>query len=657
MNCCRRHAIERGTGGAPLRDRPPLTLGTAGHIDHGKTALVTRLTGKNTDRLREERERGISIELGYAELELPSGARLSVVDVPGHERFVRTMVAGATGVDLFLLVIAADDGVMPQTVEHLAIIELLGVRGGVVALTKADLVDDELLQLAEEDVREFLDGTPFAASEVVTVSARDGRGLNDLLAAIERAVGPAEARRRAGPARLPVDRVFPLKGIGTVVTGTLWSGEIRAGQVMAVEPGGARAGVRSVQVHDHETETVHAGSRVGVNLRGLDRDDVGRGDWLVAPELAGLSARRFDAWVSVLPGARPLRPGDQVRLHHGTAQYLARVAPLEGREISPGTSAAAVVRLDADALVLPHDRFIVRTLSPVATLAGGEALLAGAQRWHARERHGAFLAAVRAGDARAAIAALAADRGYSGLRRDDLTAAGFGAGDAGAALAAAVAAGELDELPGAGGAARWFGAGSLAALRAALLAGAGERAAARPERPFSGAAELAALVPALSPADVGLLLQGMVETAELVAGEGGYAPAGAGVLGDAQAALAGVILERLAADPLAPPTLATLADSLGRPPRELGQILDVLARRGDVVRVDKDLWFAKVAVDGARTVLLAQLEGAGEVTLAGFRDAAGCGRRNAQALLEYFDREGLTLRRGDVRVARRRRRS
>jgi len=655
MNSRRSQAIERGTGGAPLSERPPLTLGTAGHIDHGKTALVTRLTGKNTDRLREERERGISIELGYAELELPSGARLSVVDVPGHERFVRTMVAGATGVDLFLLVIAADDGVMPQTVEHLAIIELLGVRDGVVALTKSDLVDEELLELAEADVSEFLETTPFAGCEVVTVSARDGRGLDELLAALERAAGRAEAGRRAGPARLPVDRVFPLKGIGTVVTGTLWSGEIRAGDAMVVEPGGGRAAVRSVQVHDHEAEVVHAGSRAGVNLRGLDRDDVGRGDWLVAPELAGASGRRFDAWVSVLPGARPLRSGDQVRLHHGTAQYLARVAPLEGREIAPGAAAAAVVRLDADALVLPHDRFIVRALSPVATVAGGEVLLAGAQRWHARERHGAFLAAVRGGDPRAALAALAADRGHAGLTREDLTAAGFGAGEAGAALAAAVAAGELEELPAAPGAARWFGAGSLAALRATLLAGTAERAAARPERPFSGAAELAALAPALSAADVGLLLQDMVEAGELVAGEGGYASAGAGVLGDAQAALAGLILERLGAELLAPPTLATLADELGRPSRELGQILDVLARRGDVARVDKDLWFARAAVDGARVVLLAQLEGGGDVTLAGFRDAAGCGRRNAQALLEYFDREGLTLRRGDVRVTRRHR--
>ena len=410
-------------------------------------------------------------------------------------------------------------------------------------------MDDELLELAAADVREFLDGTPYAGCEVVTVSARDGRGLDELLAALERVADRAEAGRRAGPARLPVDRVFPLKGIGTVVTGTLWAGEIHPGDALTVEPGGARAGVRSVQVHDHEAEVVRAGSRAGVNLRGLGRDDVHRGDWLAAPELAGLSGRRFDAWVSVLPGARPLRSGDQVRLHHGTAQYLARVAPLEGREIAPGSAAAAVVRLDAPALVLPHDRFIIRSLSPVATTAGGEVLLAGAQRWHARERHAAFLVAVRDGDVRAAVRALAGDRGQTGLTRDDLTAAGFGAGEAGAALAAAVAAGELEELPAVApgaapaAAARWFGAGALAALRAALLAGAAERAAARPERPFSGAAELAALVPALPAAEAGLLLDHMAAAGELVAGEGGYAPAGAGVLGDEQERLAGAILD------------------------------------------------------------------------------------------------------------------
>ncbi len=646
----------------------PLTLGTAGHIDHGKTALVTRLTGKNTDRLREERERGISIELGYAELELPGGGRLSVVDVPGHERFVRTMVAGATGVDLFLLVIAADDGVMPQTVEHLAIIELLGIREGVVALTKADMVDEELLELAEEDVRGFLAGSSYEACELVTVSAKDGRGTEDLVRALDRAAARVEAGRRGGPARLPVDRVFPLKGIGTVVTGTLWRGELRAGDALVVEPGGARAAVRSVQVHDQETDVAHAGSRVGVNLRALGRDGIVRGDWLVAPELAGRSGRRFDAWVTLLPDARPLRSGDQVRVHHGTAQYLARVAPLEGREIAPGGGAAAVVRLDADAFVESHDRFIVRSLSPVATIAGGEVLLAGAQRWHAREHHAAFLEAVRSGDVGAAIAALSADRGPAGLTYADLTAAGFDAVAAAAALAGGAAAGELEPLPGPApdgaasrakaalpkGGGRWFGAGHVSALRAALQAGAAARAAARPERPFSSTAELAALTPSLSAADAGVLLEAMAVSGDLVAGEGGYAPAGAGVLGDEQEAVAVEVLARLSADPVAPPTLAVLSEDLRRPARDLAQVLDVLARRGDVVRLDKDLWFIASAVDGARGRLAHMLEG-GEVTLAAFRDAIGCGRRNAQALLESFDREGLTLRRGDARVARRRR--
>ncbi len=636
---------------------PPLTLGTAGHIDHGKTALITRLTGKNTDRLREEQERGISIELGYAELELPGGGKLSVVDVPGHERFVRTMVAGATGVDLFLLVIAADDGVMPQTREHVAIIELLGVRDGVVALSKADLVDDELLELAEADVREFLETTPYAGVELVTVSARDGRGTGELLAALERAASRVVAGRGEGPARLPIDRVFPLKGIGTVVTGTLWRGELRAGDPVVIVPGGARTAVRSVQVHDHETDVVQAGSRVGVNLRGLDRGEVSRGDWLVAPELAAHVGRRFDAWVQLVPGGRPLRAGDRVRLHHGTAQYLARVAPLEGREIAAGAQAAAVVRLDGDAAVEPHDRFILRALSPVATVGGGEVLATGRRHWHDRARHGAYLEAARAGDARAAALAVAADAGSAGLTAADLGAAGFTMAAAATALAAAGKAGEVETLPAPGRAgvgARWFAAGVLGVMRAALVEGAAERAATRPERPFSSAAELAALVPALPARDVDAVLQDLAAAGELVTGEGGYAPSGAGVLGAGQEALAAAALERLEAQPMAPPTLAVLAEGLGRPPRELTQVLDVLARRGDVVRVDKDLWFSAGAVDEARAALEAMLAGGG-VTLAAFRDRLDCGRRNAQALLEYFDREGLTLRRGDERIARRRR--
>jgi selenocysteine-specific elongation factor len=283
-------------------------------------------------------------------------------------------------------------------------------------------------------------------------------------------------------------------------------------------------------------------------------------------------------------------------------------------------------------------------------------LATGLRHWHDRARHAAYLAAVKAGDARAAATAAAADAGPAGVTVADLTAAGFAAREVRGALEAAAKAGELEALPAPGEepAVRWAVAGVLAALRAALVAGAAERAAARPERPFSSAAELAALAPALPPREVDALLQDLVAAAQLVAGEGGYAPAGAGVLGGAQEELAAGALARLGAEPFTPPTLATLAEALGRSPRELTQVLEVLARRGDVVRVDRDLWFARPAVDEARAAL-EQMLAAGPVTLAAFRDRLDCGRRNAQALLEYFDREGLTLRRGDERIARRRR--
>src|SRR5213593_3857296 len=254
----------------------PLTVGTAGHIDHGKTTLVEALTGKNTDRLPQERERGISIDLGYAPLELPDGTQLSVVDVPGHERFVRTMVAGATGIDLFLLVIDAAEGARPQTLEHLAILRLLGIERGVVALTKSDLVDDETLELARAEAEELVPGAP-----VVAVSARSGAGLDELRSAL---AAVAEERSRAdGPTRLYVDRVFTLRGIGTVATGTLWSGSVGEGDELRAEPAGIDIRVRSVQVHDAEVERAGAGQRVAVGIPGVDRGELSRGDVLIEP--------------------------------------------------------------------------------------------------------------------------------------------------------------------------------------------------------------------------------------------------------------------------------------------------------------------------------------------------------------------------------------
>jgi selenocysteine-specific elongation factor len=347
-----------------VSDAPPLTLGTAGHIDHGKTALVQALTGKDTDRLPEEQERGISIELGYAPLELPGGRRLSVVDVPGHERFVRTMVAGASGTDLFLLCVAADDGVMPQTREHAAVLRQLGVENGVVAITKADLAEP---QRAAAEARELV-----PAAESVAVSMRGPAGLDELVAALERCAAGLPGRAAApGPPRLHVDRSFTLHGIGTVVTGTLWSGELAAGDQVRVLPGGLRARVRSVEVHDRAVERAGAGQRVALALAGVDRRAVSRGDVVCGPGAESEPTWLVDAELTLEPGARPLQRGTRVHVHHGTREAPARVAPLEGDALAPGTAALAQLRLEQPLVPAAGDRLVLRQLAPPDTVGGG----------------------------------------------------------------------------------------------------------------------------------------------------------------------------------------------------------------------------------------------------------------------------------------------
>jgi selenocysteine-specific elongation factor len=316
----------------------PLTVGTAGHIDHGKTWLVRALTGKDTDRLPEERARGISIDLGYAPLELPDGRRLSLVDVPGHERFVRTMVAGATGIDLFLLVVDAGEGARPQTHEHLSILRLLGVERGVVAVTKADAVEAETLELALAEARDLV-----PAAEVVAVSAKTGAGLDQLRAALSRAA--RESEREDAPTRLYVDRVFTLHGIGTVATGTLWSGRIAAGDTLRAEPDGRDVRVRSVHVHDRAVDAAEAGQRVAVALPGVERRELARGDALVEPG-AYTPSYRLDIELVELAGTVPPR----VLVHHGTAATLARV--VRNGDFAQLRLAAPVVAARGDHVVL-----------------------------------------------------------------------------------------------------------------------------------------------------------------------------------------------------------------------------------------------------------------------------------------------------------------
>ncbi len=341
----------------------PLTLGTAGHIDHGKTALIGALTGIDTDRLPEEQARGISIELGYAQLALPSGRRLSVIDVPGHERFVRTMVAGASGIDLFLATVAADDGVMPQTREHAAVLRALAVETGVIAITKSDLADPGR---AADQAAEL-----FPRTAIVSVSARTGAGLQELMEALERAAGAVQSRAESdgAPARLHIDRVFTIRGAGTVVTGTLWSGSVGRGDELALLPGGKRLRVRGVQVHDDAVTRAAAGQRVAINLTGVAVGELARGDVLAGPEAAVEPTYRVDA--SLTWEVEP-EPGARVQVHHGTRETPARLAWLGGRFWQ--------LRLEQPLVAMAGDRLVVRQIAPPDTLGGGLILDANPSR-------------------------------------------------------------------------------------------------------------------------------------------------------------------------------------------------------------------------------------------------------------------------------------
>jgi selenocysteine-specific elongation factor len=571
-----------------------LTVGTAGHIDHGKTWLVRALTGKDTDRLPEERERGISIELGYAPLELADGRRLSLVDVPGHERFVRTMVAGATGIDLFLLVVDAGEGARPQTREHLAILRLLGVDHGVVAVTKADAVDAETAELALEEARELVPG-----AEALAVSARTGAGLEELRGAIARAADAVPDRASGGPARLHVDRSFTLRGIGTVVTGTLWSGTIGEGDELLAEPSRRLVRVRSVQVHDRPVERAAAGQRVALALPGVGRRDLGRGDVLVEPS-AFSSSYRLDVALEELA---PVADGARVAVHHGTARVPARVVRAGGRW--------AQLRLGAPVVAARGDRVVLRAAT---TVAGGVVLDPAPPR----QLQPARLELLASGDP-AAIARAAVD---APVTRAELAARGVLAPqELDAGLRALARAGE------------WYFAAEWLARTAADVE---QRLRARVENaPLDPGLPLAGLLPPepWAPAILPLL---PVERR----GSSAYLPGTAASLGARSEAAAALERELAAA--------GVAAVKVDDP--ELARYLE---RAGALVRLGDGLAVGAGGYEVARDVLVRECREAGRVTLARFRDLLGTGRRDAQLLLERLDADGVTRRVGDARVLRR----
>ncbi|MCA9757799.1 MAG: selenocysteine-specific translation elongation factor [Candidatus Eisenbacteria bacterium] len=349
-------------------------IGTAGHIDHGKTQLIRALTGVDTDRLKEEKKRGISIELGFASLTLPSGTRCGVVDVPGHERFIRNMLAGAGGIDLILLVIAADEGVMPQTREHLDIIQLLGVHQGVVALTKVDLVDPEWLELAHSDVEDYLAKTSLAGAKIVPVSSFTGQGMDDLRAEIDRVLAGLEVRKRGRFTRLPVDRVFTMEGFGTVVTGTLWGGPLRVGDPVGLQPRGIETRIKALEVHKASVEEATPGQRVAVCLHNVPRERASRGDWLVKGDALDPVVKLDVRFEAIQELRRPVQNRMRIRFYLGASEVMGRILLLESDELNAGESCLAQIQLEAPALAERGDRFVVRSFSPMHTLGGGRVI-------------------------------------------------------------------------------------------------------------------------------------------------------------------------------------------------------------------------------------------------------------------------------------------
>jgi selenocysteine-specific elongation factor len=572
----------------------PLTVGTAGHVDHGKTTLVRALTGKDTDRLPEERARGISIDLGYAPLELPSGATLSLVDVPGHERFVRTMVAGATGIDLFLLVVDAAEGARPQTHEHLAVLRLLGVEKGVVAVTKADAVDPETLELALEEAHELLPDTP-----VVAVSAVTGAGLEELRAALADVADSVTPRRADFPTRLYVDRVFTLRGIGTVVTGTLWSGEIAEGDRLRVEPAGRDVRIRSVQVHDTPVGTATAGQRVAVSLPGVERGEVRRGDALVVP---GAFPRSYRLAVA-LEELEPIVDGARLTVHHGTSRIAARVVRVSGHN--------AQLRLAAPVVAARGDRVVLRA----DTTVGGAVVLDPAPPRRVDAERDRLLGA----DDPASIVRALVD---APVRVEALAARAVLDGPA-------LEAG-LDAVRVVDG---W-------AFSEAWL----EETAANVEERLRARSESSPLDPGLAPAELLPAAPWAQAIVDLLPVERRGAklvlPGTAAALG-ARADAAAALERELAAAGLA----ATKVDDA-----DLARFLE---GEGRVVRVGDGFAVSAGAYEVARDLVVTECAAAGEITLARFRDLGGVGRRDAQLLLERMDADGVTRRIGDRRVLRR----
>jgi selenocysteine-specific elongation factor len=633
-----------------------IILGTAGHIDHGKTSLVRAVTGIDTDRLKEEKLRGITIELGFASLDLPEGRHVGIVDVPGHEKFVKHMVAGATGIDIVVMVIAADEGIMPQTREHMEICSLLGIQHGFVALTKIDMVEPDWLDLVTEEVRDFTQGTFLEGAPIVPVSSITGEGIPDFIKTLDALCRKVPDRSNSGIFRLPVDRVFTMRGFGTVITGTLISGCIRTGDPVMIYPSKITSKVRGIQAHNQTVEQAAAGMRTAINFQGLEKAVINRGDVLSTPESL-FPSFMVDILLEYLPGnPKVLKNRTRVRFHSGTSEILGNVILLNADEMQPGQSAPAQIRLDAPITVVKDDRFVIRSYSPVRTIGGGRVINpipAKHKRFQPDVVEG--LKHLLEADFESVVAYQTETCGVKGVSFNELRIMTnlpekrlqqmlHG-------LLSRQTLIQVEKDPP-----TYIHRRAYDQLKHDALGCLEAYHEANPLKAGMSKEELKSkLPPFLGPKLYNLLLGQTSKEGAIVAEEDLIRLAAHRIsLEEDQADIRNRILDAYRKSGLQPPYFNDLCDQMNISENRAKEVLMLLVNEGTIVKIKEDLYFDAGAVDALKERLVSFLTENGEIATPQFKEMTGVSRKFVIPLIEYFDSKNVTIRIGDIRKLRNR---
>jgi selenocysteine-specific elongation factor len=629
-------------------------LGTAGHVDHGKTALIKALTGVDTDRLKEEKQRGITIELGFASLTLPSGQILGIVDVPGHEKFIKNMVSGAAGIDLVLMVIAADEGIMPQTKEHLNICSLLGISKGIVALTKTDLVEKDWLNLVQSEITDFLKGTFLEDAPIIPVSAVKEEGLSDLIQALDSMISKIAEKTDDGIFRLPVDRVFTMKGFGTVVTGTLASDHIKTGEEVQILPENIAARIRGIQVHNHPVEEAWAGQRTAINLQGIEKSVINRGNVLVRPQTVWPS-QRLDVFVEFLAAnSKNLKNRALVRLHTGTSEIISRIILLEKDELTPDEKGFAQLVLSDQDVVVAGDHFVLRSYSPVTTIGGGQ-IIDPLPKKHKRLNNKIIedLNLLQKGALQEKISVILERAGFTGIGLQRLA---FRLGirakkirEALENLFSGKKAFLLDSEETTVISAHFFN--QLEEIIIRTITAYHQK---NPLKEGISKEELkGSLENDVSPKLFNMVMGSLNKKETVISDKDNVR------LAKHQVELAGD-LDSLRQDiariydeaGLTPSSLTEVISKFGNRKTKAQSIINLMLKEGDLIKINEELCFSRKLLDNLQNDYTKLLMKDGQATPASFKELTGLSRKYIIPLMEYFDMNKLTVRVGDHRVLR-----